>query len=178
MSTLPLAVAPGIEALTVDDEALVFDGEVIHLMSGSGAQIWRAVDGHRSSDQVVADLAHPHPSASEVEEDTRAFLDDLVSRGLVTPAEHRRADGYVVSRHVAWTTDGPLVVLLDLDSGERKSLNLTASRAWLLLAAGFSLEAMFTQLAEEFPDVPPSFAVDTEALVRELCHQGFLVPTA
>jgi hypothetical protein len=101
---------------------------------------------------------------------------DLVSRGPVTPAEHRRADGYEVPHHVAWTTDGPLVALLDLRSGERKSLNLTGSRAWLLLGAGQSLDATLAQWLEEFPHAPPSFAAETEALVRELCNHGLLAP--
>jgi len=95
----------------------------------------------------------------------------------VTPAEHQLGHGYEVPHHVAWTTDGPLVALLDLNSGERRSLNLTGSRAWLLLAAGLSLDATLTHLFEEFPDAPPSFAVETEALVRELCERDLLAPT-
>jgi hypothetical protein len=171
-------VAPGVEATEIDGEVLVFDGEMMHLMSGSGAQIWHAVDGRRSADQIIAELASRHTPTPDVEVDTRTFLDDLLSRGLVIPVEHRRAVGFEVPRHVAWTTDGPLVVLLDLAVGERQTLSHTASRAWMHLADGLSLDEMLRRLAQEFADAPPSFAADTEGLVRDLCDQGLHVPTS
>jgi Coenzyme PQQ synthesis protein D (PqqD) len=155
---------------------LVFDGDMIHLMEGSGAEIWRAIDGRRTADQIVADLVRRHAATPAVESDVRAFIDDLVSRGLVAPHGHRREAGYELASHVAWTSDGAAITLLDLISGQRQTLSLTASRTWVHLADGLSLEATLTRLAEEFPDAPPSFAEETEAFVGLLCDQGLLAP--
>lgn len=176
MSIPPLAVAPGMETLTMDDEVLVFDGDIIHLMEGSGAEIWRAVESRHTADEIVADLVLRHPETPGVETDVRAFIDDLVARGLVTPEGHRREAGYDVPGHVAWTTDDLSVTILDLDSGQRQTLSLTASRTWVHLADGLSLEATLTRLAEEFPDAPASFAEETETFVGLLCDQGLLAP--
>ena len=176
MSTAPLALAPGVETLEIDGEVLVFDGEVIHLMEGSGAEIWRAVDGRRTPVEIVDDLVDRHAGAPGVEMDVRAFLDDLLSRGLVIWAASPQAPAFAVPAHVAWSIDGSSVTLLDLGAGNRQTLNPTASRVWVLLAGGLSLESTLTRLVEEFPDAPPSLAEDTQAFVDLLCSQHLLAP--
>lgn len=176
--TRALMVAPGVDTLVVDGEVLVFDGTMIHLMSGSGVDIWHAADGRRSRDQIISELAGRHPSVEAVAADVAAYVDDLVERGLLMESESRPEDGFNTCEHVGWTTDGDLVVVLDLRTGARQTLSATASRAWLHLADGLSRDAMVTRLGEEFPDAPASFVSELEALVDTLCAQGLLCPSA
>ena len=84
--------------------------------------------------------------------------------------------GYELASHVAWTSDGAAITLLDLISGRRQTLSPTASRTWVHIAEGLSLVSTLVRLAEEFPDAPPPFAEETEAFVGLLCDQGLLAP--
>ena len=176
--TAAVEVAPGTDMMSVDGEVLVFDGTMIHLMSGSGAEIWRAVDGRRSRDEIVDQLAAQHPATAGVADDVRAYLDDLVARGLLVEGLRKREDGYVVPEHVGWVIDGGHVVVLDLLSGERHSLSTTASRIWSYLGSGMPETRMVDRLRDEFPDAPASLESDVAALVQDLRDRGLLVETA
>jgi hypothetical protein len=170
----PLDIAPGIETMVVDDEVLVFDGTMIHLMSGSGAEVWTAVDGRRTRDQIADALSRRHGPAVDVTDDVVGYLDDLLARGLVVESVRRRDDELMVPDQVAWVSDDRLVVVLDLLSGERHTLNLTASRAWLLLARGVSRGELLERLSDEFPDAPATLERELDDLCAALLEQGLL----
>ena len=58
------------------------------VLIGSSAAIWHAVDGARDADAVVETVANAFDLSPEaVEDDVRAFLDDLAARGLIAPGE-------------------------------------------------------------------------------------------
>lgn len=61
------------------------------VLNDTGAQIWQAVDGRRTTDQVVAHVAaEAGLQPDEIREHVAAFLDSLVELGVVvraTPAD-------------------------------------------------------------------------------------------
>lgn len=173
---MALEIAPGTDALVMDDEVLVFDGSMIHLLSGSGALIWQAVDGRRDRDDVVLHLAARHHDASGLADDVRGYLDDLLARGLLVDGLHDRPAGWTVPGHVAWVHDGDQVVVLDLSSGERQTLSASAARIWTHLSDGLPTAEVVDRLGQEFPDAPASLADDTSALVDALVTRGLLTP--
>lgn len=60
-----------------------------YVFEGSGARIWAGLDGVRSEDELVADLAEAFEAPTEVVgPDLRRFIDRLQELGLVV-----RADG-------------------------------------------------------------------------------------
>jgi Coenzyme PQQ synthesis protein D (PqqD) len=57
-----------------------------YVFEGSGAQIWSCVDGDRTEDEMVADLAEAFEVPIErVAPDVRRFVDRLAGLGLVVP---------------------------------------------------------------------------------------------
>ena len=175
---MALEIAPGTDALVVEGEVLVFDGSMIHLLSGTGALIWQAVDGRRDRDDVVLHLAERHRDAAGLADDVRGYLDDLLARGLLVDGLHDRPAGFAVPDHVAWVVDGDQVVVLDLTSGERRTLSASAARIWTHVTEGLTTAEVADRLADDFPDAPASLSDDTSALVEMLVAQGLLRPAA
>jgi len=59
-----------------------------YVFEGSGAQIWACVDGDRTEDEIVADLAEAFEIPVEVVgPDVRRFLDRLRELGLVVDGD-------------------------------------------------------------------------------------------
>ncbi|GAA1945860.1 hypothetical protein GCM10009798_01040 [Nocardioides panacihumi] len=59
-------------------------GEPAIVLTGPGSAIWAAVDGRRGIAEIVAVVASSYDVAeSDVDADVRAFLQDLVARGLL-----------------------------------------------------------------------------------------------
>lgn len=169
-------VCPAVEWLEIDGQVLAFDGALLHLLPGSAAQIWLSLDGAASTAQIAAALAARH-DGTEVERDVRAFVADLVERGLVVTADEPVGNDLRVPSYVAWTVDEDQVVLADVRTGARQALSLTGSRVWLLIVQRLSRQEMFVRLAADFPDVPAGFAAEVEALLGTLVDQGLLAPT-
>lgn len=69
-----------------DQSLLLFHrgSETAFPLNESGALIWGMCDGSRTAEQIVdAMAAHYDAERSEIERDTRAFLDVLVAHSLV-----------------------------------------------------------------------------------------------
>ena len=69
-----------------DGSLLLFDtaSETAVPLNESGAFIWEMCDGSHSVDQIVDNLAGRYDAErSQVDRDTRAFLDVLIGQGLV-----------------------------------------------------------------------------------------------
>ena len=99
-----VAKAPRMSDLEIDEDFLVFDGEELHRLAGSAADVWRSIRGAVAVGDVIRRLQVLHPGDRNVPGDVRAFIDDLLARGLVeerpTPS-----DGCSVPSHVAWCVD-------------------------------------------------------------------------
>lgn len=159
-----------------EHEVLVFDGATLHLLSGTAAHVWGALDGVRSVEEIVALVAPEtgHPSARD---EVRSFLGVLASRGLILSAPASAPGRLQIPPHVAWTESEGLVVVTNLHHGERFTLSDTASRIWTLVAAGISRQEAITAVAEEFPDAPASFATEIASLLDSLSERGLLLST-
>lgn len=85
---------PAIEKLTanftetdIDDEIIIMrldNGELLSL-EGSGAQIWRLIDGHRDREALISSLAAAHfdVERQKLSGDVDAFLAQLRDAGLI-----------------------------------------------------------------------------------------------
>ena len=160
--------------LEIDEDFLVFDGEELHRLAGSAADVWRSIRGAVAVGDVIRRLQVLHPGDRNVPGDVRAFIDDLLARGLVeerpTPS-----DGCSVPSHVAWCVDEDGTVLIaDLRSGARHVLIATAAVIWSAAVAEDSHHALLEALADAFPDAPPGYADEVDELLDSLVAEGLL----
>ena len=169
-----LAISPDADWIRIDDAVLAFVDDTIHLLSGSAADVWAAVDGTRRTSEVVTALAARHDGAGDLAGDVTVFVDDLVRRRLLVRRDEPTGARARVPSHVAWTAEQGLVVLADLRTGERRTLSATASRIWDLTVGGASREALLERLAVEFTDLPATFPHDVDQLLGALVAEGLI----
>lgn len=81
---------------------------------------------------------------------------------------------YVLSGEFAWKEVGEQVVVLDLDSGNYRSLNLTASLIWRCLMQRQSLEETVEALCAAFRVDPGTARRDAEEMIREFLEKGMI----
>ena len=74
MTTRYLAVNPIVDWLSVDDEVLAYDGELLHFLPRSAAEIWHALKGHRTLDDLVTLIAERHPESPEAPGEAADFV--------------------------------------------------------------------------------------------------------
>ena len=173
MSDYP-RVASHVDWLEIDGQILAFDGDLLHLLPGSSAEIWRAVDGDTSTAALAASLVERHPEAPDVDRDVLSFLAELVHRGLVQFADQPVGNGFRVPSHVAWTIDEAQVVLADLRTGDRLGLPTTGSWIWQLVVERLPREQLLERLRADFPDAPVEFEADVDRLLATLLERGLL----
>jgi hypothetical protein len=169
-----LAISPDADWIRMDDAVLAFVDDTIHLLSGTAAEVWAAVDGTGRTSDLVAALAARHHGTGDLAGDVTAFVDDLVRRRLLVRRDEPTGALGRVPSHVAWTAEPGLVALADLRTGDRRTLSATASRVWELTAGGASRDALLEALSVEFTDLPTTFSDDVDQLVETLVHEGLL----
>jgi len=167
-------VAPGVEWREIDGSVLILHEELIHLLTGSSAEIWLAIDGSSTARELAAMLSRRHQGSAGVSDDVADFIADLTLRGLLVQLESA-AGGYRVPSHVAWVVDDDgSVVIADLRSGSRRTLSSTATAAWAGVAVGKPRRALLQSILETFPDAPADYAGEVDALIDSLVAEGLL----
>jgi len=83
---------------------------------------------------------------------------------------------YALSGEFVWKEVGEQVVVLNLDSGNYHSLNLTASLIWRCLMAQRSVEDTVEALCAAFRVDPGTARLDAEEMIREFVAKGIIVP--
>ena len=59
-----------------------------YVFEGTAAQVWGCLDGDRTEDEIVADLAEAYDApVAVVEPDVRAFVERLRGLGLIVPRD-------------------------------------------------------------------------------------------
>ena len=147
--------------LRVEESVLAYNGDRIHFLTGSAAEIWDLLDGSSTEADITSVLAARHPDPA-VAQETRRFVAELIDNGLVTESPIPSGNGLRVPRHVCWTEDGESVLVADMHSGVRRTLTPTAARVWVLLVAGYDRTEVTAQLADEFADALAAYASDAE----------------
>ena len=169
-----LRIPESVQSLEMDDAVLVFTIGRIHLVADSAAEIWRALDGSTTTEDVVKLLSDRHGPSSQVSGDIRRFVGELIDSGLVCESDEPVGNGMSVPSHIAWTTDAGQVVVVDLRTSSRTTLTTTASLIWSLTVAGVSRKELIRAVNREFPDAPPEFVREIDGLLTSLIDQGFL----
>ena len=169
-----LRIPESVQSLEMDDAVLVFTIGRIHLVADSAAEIWRALDGSTTTEDVVKLLSDRHGRSSQVSADIRRFVSELIDSGLVDESDEPAGNGPSVPAHVAWTTDADRVVVADLRSGARTTLTTTASLIWELIVAGVSRAELIREVNREFPDAPPHVEREVDGLIDSLLDQALL----
>ena len=157
----------------IDDEVLVFDGEILQRLVGSAAAIWRSIDDVRSTEQIVGDLSAAFGPGPQLAQDVPAFLAELEGAGLIR-LEAAAPGHFSVPATVAWDRDGHRVVLADLQTGTRTALSDTATLIWHLAGEGLTAEEIVAELTAAFPDAPRSLPADVAAALEKLVTRGWL----
>jgi Coenzyme PQQ synthesis protein D (PqqD) len=70
----------------IDGEAVLLDNETgsLHVLNSTGAAIWLALDGTRTTDEIVSELSEAAAAdPSRVRVDVKEFLRSLVDHGLL-----------------------------------------------------------------------------------------------
>lgn len=165
--------AAGVQWQELDDEILVFDGELLQRLVGSAAAIWRSIDDVRSTEQIVGDLSAAFGSGPQLAQDVPAFLAELEGAGLIR-LEAAAPGRFSVPATVAWDRDGARVVLADLRTGTRTALSDTATLIWQLAGAGLTSQEILEELSAAFPDAPNSLPADVASALEELVTHGWL----
>ena len=168
----PVKVA-GVAAQDIDDEVLVFDGELLQRLVGSASAIWRNIDGIRSTEQIVRDLGEAFGPDADLARDVPAFLSELEGVDLIR-MEPTVPGRFSVPSTVAWDHDGERVVMADLRTGTRTALSETATLVWLLAGEGLTAQEVVSDLSDSFPDAPPTLATEVVAMLDELVVGGWL----
>ena len=175
MTDAYLQVSHHVQHQRVDGDVICFDGEKIHLLSGSSAEIWGLIDGSRATAHVVEELHRRHPEVADLDAQTADFVRFLIDRGLVvtsgTPSREWRP-----AAHVAWVTDGPLITVLDLRSGRRQVLSETASFMWDGVVGGGSQRELAVLLRDTYLDAPDDLEDLVSGWVTDMCERGLLEP--
>lgn len=73
-------------ATEVDDELILLDmeGGELFSLTGTGREIWEAIDGTRDADAIIAEVAGGYDGDKDaIESDVRTFLKELGAVGLV-----------------------------------------------------------------------------------------------
>jgi hypothetical protein len=168
----------GLQALRVGADLLLFDGEVLHRLAGTAAEIFEVVDGRRSVEQMVDLLTSRHGAEhAVVRGDVMRVVDEMTSLGLVSLATPGADTVYCVPGHVAHTVDVDVAVILDLRTGERLRLASSGRVVWGLLADGVGLDEALRTLSRAYPDEPPArLRDDVRSLVDQLVDAGLLEP--
>lgn len=76
-------IPAGVESVDVDGKVLVFKGERLHLLPGSGAEIWGSLDGQTTLADLMDRLSDRYPDAPDVARDVEQFVVGLAGRGLI-----------------------------------------------------------------------------------------------
>ena len=168
----PVVVA-GVESQDIGAEVMVLADEMLQRLAGSAAEIWRRIDGVRSTAQIVADLQEVFGSDPQLVQDVPTFLAELEGAGLIR-LEAAAPGRFSVPATVAWDNDGNRVVLADLQTGTRTALSDTATLMWELAGEGRTAEEVVAELALAFPDAPSGLPGDVVAGLDELVSRGWL----
>ena len=168
----PVVVA-GVESQDIGAEVVVLAGEMLQRLAGSAAEIWRRIDGVRSSAQIVADLQEVFGSDPQLVQDVPTFLAELEGAGLIR-LEAAAPGRFSVPATVAWDWDGNRVVLADLQTGTRTALSDTATLIWQLAGEGLTGQEVLAELTAAFPDAPTSLPAEVAAALEELVAGGWL----
>lgn len=94
---------PAVVASVVDGEvvAINLDTGSYYNVAGSGTDIWTAVEGTASAEEIAARLAYRYDaSVDEVTVAVTRFMDELLAEGLIRPAE-------ATGQHAARPADDP-----------------------------------------------------------------------
>ncbi len=174
---------PDVASIDLGAETLVYDGVVLHLLTGTAAVIWRLADGGHSAVQIadeVTSIGSDRPE--DVHRDVMDFLRQLTEQGLLAPIGPgtsigaETSPGYVRPDYVGYVLDGPVVLIVDLRDGRRQALNSTGARVWELTCQHSDPATVLTQLRAEYPDAPATLETEVAALLEELLAAGLLVP--
>lgn len=177
MSDPYLAIGPGVEWQTVEDSVLVLHDDLLHNLTGSSAEIWRAIDGSMRASDIAALLSARHPESTQVSEDVGQFVGELARRGLLVHLERPTGTRCRVPEHVAWVPeDDGSVALADLRTGQRHSLTPTGGLIWTLALSGLDRDLMEEEIFERFPDAPPGHAQEIDRVLDSLVAEGLLEP--
>ena len=170
-----IAKAVGLSELEIDGDILVFDGEQLHRITGSGAEVWRSIKASTSIEGIVCHLQELHPGDRQVRTDVRAFIEDLIAQGLVnerpSPSDH-----FVLPAYVAWCSDDNGSALVsDLRSGSRFQLSSVAADIWTMaVVEGAPPDAVEEALAAKYPDAPDDLGPVITGLLGSLSESGLL----
>jgi hypothetical protein len=165
--------APQVDALDLDGEVLLYDGERLHLLTGSGAMIWHLLDGAADVADVAAGAARiAAMSPQAVEADVRDFLGFLDAAGLIVGGEPGTA--YTRPPHVGFVRDDQHVLLLDTRDGRRRALSPTGSRVFELVCTYGRLPPVLDALRAEYAPTPAELPEQVQTLLEELTVEGFL----
>lgn len=167
--------APGTQAVAVGDERLVYDGELLTLLTGSSALIWQHVDGVRTVQEIVDELCRRHPDADQVGPDVLTFLAKVAADGLLVTRDGLAGPRYKRPEHVGWVRDGRVCLLVHFESGARRALSASGSRIWELVCEHGALEPVLSALREEYPDAPEGLHDQVLALLEQLVAEDLLV---
>jgi len=168
--------APDTDAVDIEGELLVYDGEVLTLLGGTSALIWQQVDGGRTVGEIADALADRFPDSSEqVRTEVLGFLAQLLDKGLLETRPSVVGPRYVRPDHVGWVRDGDTCLLIDLDTGTRRALTSSGSRIWELALEQGRLEPVLAALRSEYPDAPESLPDEVVGLLDELVEAGLLL---
>lgn len=169
--------APAVDSIDIGTETLVYDGEILHRLTDTGADIWRQVDGRISVAQIAAELAEGASDPPEdVHRDVVAFLDLLAEQGLLVTSDAGAAAGYRRPKHVGYVMDGELALLVDLRNGRRQALSATGTSVWELTCHYGEPARVQRLLRDRYPHGPVTLEGDVSVLLEQLCANGLLVP--
>ena len=171
MSPVPVRHA-GVADVDLDGDALLFDGEMLHRLTGTGAAVWRHIDGVRTVSDIVTLLAAEYAAEEQVvAADVQQLCDQLEQQGVIVLAEPAAGGHFVRPAHVGWVRDGDHVLVGDLRSGTRHALTPTGAQVWELACDRLSSAEVVAVLQAEHPDAD---AADVTGLLDHLCDAGLL----
>ncbi len=92
-----LQVAPGVLVAEFDEpsfDVAVVDDHTAHVLAGSAAIVWASVDGRRTTEEVVAEVADLYGTEpGTIRADVLAGLAEMSAHGLLVDASARPASG-------------------------------------------------------------------------------------
>ncbi len=176
MSSNRLTPSDDVETVELEGDILVWDGEMLHLLAGWGAEIWQRIDGLSTAEEIAADFAAmPVGPPADVEREVVGFLDELIRAQVLEAVPAGRGPRYAVPEHVGHVRDEDVLVVVLYGTGSRRTLSPTAARIWELAGARFEVGEVVKILRTEFPDAPATLDHDVRALLDQLVASGLLV---
>lgn len=164
------------EPVDLEGGQLLYNGSELRFLPGPAALVWSHVDGVSTATVLAERISALFPDdAVAVREEVLGFIVHLAHMGVLDVVAPPSEVGYVRPAAIGYVRDGAVGLLVDMEDGRRRSLTVSAARAWELVCELHYTSLVVTALQVECPTAPATMASEIDSLLDDLVESRFLI---